>query len=139
MGNWKNAYGASDKIEKLSLQLGDAVEALRHLRTAAQDAIKLFGGHSGLEHALAVTSGYGDIYQRTHRLKIWPEYYKAVLDGSKKFEVRENDRGFRCGDMVVLQEFDTSINAYTGNEATFKIGYVHSIDAKRVAFSLLTV
>lgn len=85
-----------------------------------------------------------------HGLKIWPQYYCRVIDGSKTFEVRENDRGFQPGDEVTLSEWDPSTReeadvmgystrtvGYTGRNIKFKIGYVLPIDATRVVFSLL--
>lgn len=72
-----------------------------------------------------------------HELKIWPAYYQAVSDRRKTFEIRENDRGFQAGDLVVLKEWDMFLQRYTGNELTFKIGYVLPVDEKRVVFSLL--
>jgi len=41
-----------------------------------------------------------------HELKIWPQYYCRVVDGSKTFEVRKNDRGFQPGDEVTLREWN---------------------------------
>lgn len=41
-----------------------------------------------------------------HELKILPEYLEAVVDGSKTFEIRKNDRGFSVGDTIFLNEFD---------------------------------
>jgi len=41
-----------------------------------------------------------------HELKIWPQYYEAVANGSKTFELRKNDREFQKGDEVVLKEYD---------------------------------
>jgi len=35
-------------------------------------------------------------------LKIVSPYYETVIDGSKKFEIRKNDRKFKEGDKVVL-------------------------------------
>jgi len=86
-----------------------------------------------------------------HELKIWPQFYEAVKDGSKTFEVRENDRAFQRGETVVLKEWDpTEVDynnypmggdwgpqGYTHRELEFKIGYVLPIDDKRVVFSLL--
>lgn len=85
-----------------------------------------------------------------HELKIWPQYYCRVADGSKTFEVRKNDRGFQKGDEVTLYyfrpdfEYDdptehqrTHIRDYPS--LTFKIGYVLPIDAERVVFSLLPI
>lgn len=83
-----------------------------------------------------------------HELKIWPQYYNRVKDGSKTFEIRENDRGFQQGDSVLLREYDPeSINpttksqkGYTGSpDLEFKIGYVHVLDSSRVVFSLLPI
>ena len=33
-----------------------------------------------------------------HTVKCYPEYFKLLLDGSKPFEVRENDRIYEVGD-----------------------------------------
>jgi len=72
-----------------------------------------------------------------HELKIWPEYFVAVLNGSKTFEVRLNDRGFQKGDEVDLKEFEINTQTFTGRKMTFFIGYVLPIDERRVVFSLL--
>lgn len=89
-----------------------------------------------------------------HELKIWPQYFCRVVDGSKTFEIRKNDRGFQPGDTVKLMEYDpteyikdtlTTDGSYTwkaergftGKELYFKIGYVLPIDAETVVFSLL--
>ena len=80
-----------------------------------------------------------------HELKIWPQYYQAVSNGSKTFEVRKNDRGFQKGDIVELNEYDPERleygqGGYTDAEVlVFKIGYVLPIDTERVVFSLLPV
>lgn len=34
----------------------------------------------------------------THRLKIQEQYADAVLNGTKTFEIRKNDRGYKVGD-----------------------------------------
>jgi hypothetical protein len=43
----------------------------------------------------------------THELKIAPQFFKQVLDGSKRYEVRKNDRNFAVGDEIVLKEYQT--------------------------------
>ena len=56
-----------------------------------------------------------------HELKILPEYFQAVAEGRKTFEVRRKDRDFKVGDTVTLREFDGN---YTGNSLTVKISYI---------------
>lgn len=81
-----------------------------------------------------------------HNLKIWPQYYSRVADGSKTFEIRDNDRGFQTGDTVTLQEWDPKPKnptdkipvGYTGSpDLVFTVGYVHVLNAREVVFSLL--
>ena len=73
-----------------------------------------------------------------HHLKIWPLYYERVRDGSKTWELRENDRGFKEGDTVLLHEWSVALGKYTGQEPLkFIVGYVLKIDQTRVVFSLL--
>lgn len=82
-----------------------------------------------------------------HELKIWPQWYRRVADGSLNFQIRTNDRGFQTGDMVKLREWDPDpVNptdsraprGYTGTkDLKFRIGYVLVLDAMRVVFSLL--
>lgn len=40
-----------------------------------------------------------------HQLKVHPQFWPSIKDGSKPFEVRRNDRHFRVGDACVLQEW----------------------------------
>lgn len=83
-----------------------------------------------------------------HELKIWPQYYCRVADGSKTFELRDNDRGFQPGDTVILKEWDNEpINKTAGKPKgftdspplEFTIGYVYVLDSSRVIFSLLPI
>lgn len=43
---------------------------------------------------------------KIHELKTWSEYFVMVFMGRKTFEVRKNDRGFKIGDTLILQEGD---------------------------------
>ena len=43
--------------------------------------------------------------RQRHFLKTLPEYYMAVENGIKTFEVRFNDRGYKVGDILHLQDF----------------------------------
>jgi hypothetical protein len=42
---------------------------------------------------------------KKHTLKCWPQFFAEVLNGSKPFEIRYNDRGYEVGDMLRLEEY----------------------------------
>jgi hypothetical protein len=58
-----------------------------------------------------------------HELKTWPEYFQAVIDGTKTFEHRVNDRGFKNGDTLHLREYDPATKTYTGRECKRLVTY----------------
>lgn len=58
-----------------------------------------------------------------HALKTWPEYFAAVVDGRKTFEVRKDDRGFEVGDTVDLHEYVPG-GTFTGRHEQREITYV---------------
>ena len=62
--------------------------------------------------------------ERLHILKTWPEYFRAVVSGEKRFEVRRNDRGFQVGDRLVLAEFDKEKDKITGALYGCNVTYV---------------
>lgn len=61
-------------------------------------------------------------------LKSWPQWFSAVLDGSKMFEVRVDDRGFAVGDRLWLREWEPETEEYTGREALFDVPYILAAD-----------
>lgn len=61
--------------------------------------------------------------KEVHQLKIAPEFYQAVIEGKKKFEIRKNDRGFKVGDAFVLREY-TKEHGYTGKFTLGTILYI---------------
>jgi len=58
-----------------------------------------------------------------HTLKIKDEYLQNLLIGSKRSEIRYNDRDYQKDDL--LRFFDT-VNPEGTNEVLFKITHVHS-------------
>lgn len=40
-----------------------------------------------------------------HDLKSWPQHFRHLAIGAKTFECRNNDRGFQCGDILMLREW----------------------------------
>lgn len=75
-----------------------------------------------------------------HILKTWCEYYKHILDGSKLFEIRKNDRGFKVGDVLVLQEYDKDKKQFTGEMVSKIITYITDYEQKEgyVVMSIAT-
>jgi hypothetical protein len=61
---------------------------------------------------------------RTHSLKTWPKYFRAIIDGSKKFELRKNDRDFHVGDTLKLEEWDAVAEEYTGRTVLMRVTYL---------------
>lgn len=57
-----------------------------------------------------------------HYVKILPKYYIAVDKGIKTFEIRFNDRNYKVGDILHLQEFCGG--QYTSRELTKEICYI---------------
>lgn len=66
----------------------------------------------------------------THELKIQPEYFNAVLMGTKTFEIRKNDRGYKVGDMLILKEWVLGTRTYTGKELARKVTYITDYQQK---------
>lgn len=64
----------------------------------------------------------------THILKTWPAYFERLLDGTKTFEVRKDDRGYQMGDILDLREWvpATSMvrSTFTGRSVRFRVGFV---------------
>ena len=57
-----------------------------------------------------------------HYIKILPEYYRAVEQKKKTFEVRYNDRDYKVYDVLHLQEWLNG--GYTGREITANVTYI---------------
>ncbi len=57
-----------------------------------------------------------------HELKIFTDYFADVIKGEKTFEIRKNDRPYKKGDMLALNEYDGQ--AYTGNSCLVYIDYI---------------
>lgn len=57
-----------------------------------------------------------------HELKTLPEYFEAVRNESKTFEIRKKDRPFLVGDFLALNEWNGE--AYTGRALIAEITYI---------------
>lgn len=72
---------------------------------------------------------------RIIKLKVFPEYFSAIKDGSKPFEVRRDKHDYEVGDVLLLQEWQPntlevepgvpkSAGDYTGLETLQQVTYV---------------
>lgn len=57
-----------------------------------------------------------------HYLKILPKYFMDIESGIKTFEIRCNDRGYKVGDILHLQEYCGG--EYTGRVIEKEICYM---------------
>lgn len=64
--------------------------------------------------------------------KIHPQYFQAILDGKKTFELRLADFACQEGDFLLLKEWDPQTKEYTGREMEKKVSYV--IKTKNITF-----
>lgn len=73
-----------------------------------------------------------------HRLKIKPKYFIDATDGKKTFELRKNDRDFKVGDTLILQEYNED---YTGRSTKVRVTYllkggIYSLDKDYVILGI---
>lgn len=78
---------------------------------------------------------------KRHELKVWPEFFEAIADGRKTFEIRENDRGFAVGDELFLREWQpdatqdslvlASAGGFTGRLLVRTITYITDFTQRR--------
>ncbi len=76
-----------------------------------------------------------------HVLKVEQPYFDALVDGTKPFEVRRNDRAYQRGDTLRLREWgpvpctrpycrDTHGIGFTGRDCRRLITYLYSGDPR---------
>ena len=58
-----------------------------------------------------------------HQLKILPNYFEEIITGRKTFEIRLNDRLFKEGDFLALNERDKN-GYYTGRSCIVYVDYI---------------
>lgn len=59
-----------------------------------------------------------------HELKTDPKYFAAIRSGEKRFELRRDDRYFRVGDYLALNEYDRVSKTYTGRTELVRVIYM---------------
>lgn len=68
---------------------------------------------------------------KVHELKVLDKFYPSLLDMSKPFELRKNDRGYEVGDTCVFREmklvgngYDNYDESFTGHKCVRHVSYV---------------
>lgn len=62
-----------------------------------------------------------------HRIKTLQPYFNDVKIGIKEFELRKNDRDYKVGDTLILEEYD---------DTDFTTGYTGEVIRKTVIYIL---
>ena len=77
---------------------------------------------------------------KLHKLKIWPVFFIAVINGKKLFEIRKMDRDYQVGDKILLQEFNHHESCLTGRECLVRISYIYkSNDYLKEGYGVLAI
>lgn len=82
----------------------------------------------------------------THRLKVLVKYADAIMNGTKTFEIRKNDRDYEVGDKIVFNVVADDCHSFMEaakhpfNGATYRIDYIlddfESLAQKYVALAI---
>lgn len=65
-----------------------------------------------------------------HIIKINPYAHGAVLNGTKTFEIRNNDRGYQKGDQVTMKCWDNNCYDTSKHDIHAIISYVSTYNQK---------
>lgn len=89
----------------------------------AEGELKQWLREVSMDYLLSLANGYTTVKKpKKHVLKLDNEYYDDVVSGFKKFEIRFNDRDYKVGDILVLEEYD-GID-YTGDRCKRIVTYI---------------
>jgi hypothetical protein len=75
----------------------------------------------------------------THDLKTWPEFFQAIWEGKKLFELRQNDRNFRVGDILLLREWNPDTREYTERCIQAEVTYILHSDILPLGYVVLSL
>ena len=75
----------------------------------------------------------------THELKIYPEFFSAVVTGVKRAELRKNDRDYRVGDKLHLMETPRGSCHSTGEYINATITHIADVNEWMPGYVLLSI
>lgn len=61
---------------------------------------------------------------KTHEVKSWSHFFKAIAAGDKAHDLRKNDRDYHVGDHMILHDYDNIRGRYTGKKIKVEITYI---------------
>jgi hypothetical protein len=59
--------------------------------------------------------------KKNHLVKSWPEFFEPISQGIRTHDLRRNDREYNIGDILILREFESKSQRYTGRECEVEI------------------
>jgi len=79
----------------------------------------------GMRNVLAwLEEHFSEEITAIHELKSWPDPFQALMDGTKRAEVRAMDRDFAVGDLLYLREWNPVEEAYTGRHIFRQVTHI---------------
>jgi Domain of unknown function (DUF3850) len=60
----------------------------------------------------------------THKVRSWKHLFAPMLAGVKTHDLRKNDRDYKVGDEMLMQEYEPATGLYTGREQLVQITYI---------------
>lgn len=83
-------------------------------------------GYCNHEDACTMKPNVSPAPERLHDLKCWVGFFQDVIDGRKTFEIRNDDRGYKVGDVLFLREWSPDDKVYTGRNCCRVVTYITS-------------
>lgn len=61
-----------------------------------------------------------------HTIKIYPQWFDRIANGTKRVEIRRADRDYQIGDQLVMREIESTMlcDRYTEREVTVDVTHV---------------
>jgi uncharacterized protein YqfB (UPF0267 family) len=75
---------------------------------------------------------------KIHELKTDTKHFKDVWSGFKTFEIRNNDREYKKGDVLQLKEYEDG--EYSGREIVCSVEYImHDFEGLKFGYVILSI
>jgi len=61
---------------------------------------------------------------QNHSIKCVNPFFQDAWDSLKSFEIRNNDRNYKVGDLILLNEYDSKNDSFSGRKILGVITYI---------------